>query len=146
MTGSRRRGTALYVVLALSLGLNLIGVGYFGYTNLSGAKQRPPKTVESTIDFVSRRYPEKTGEAIRAKLEERRAALQSALDDLKDARRATRRAMREKPFDRARVESAYEVARAKGQAFQEVLQGAIVDAVASVSQADRDGVDGDDPD
>lgn len=140
---TRRPHGVVYGLLAASVAINLVGAGYLGYT---GFRPRPPKTVENTIDFVSGRYEGKAGEAIKDRLEAHRQELRSALDDMKDARRETRRTMRDTPFDKARVEAAFAAARDKGQAFQSVIHKSIVEGVSAVEQKDRDAIGGGDPD
>jgi uncharacterized membrane protein len=135
---ARRPHGLIYGALAASLAVNLIGAGYVGYT---AWRPKPPRTVESTIAFVSGRYADPIGEAIRVRLEAERGALGTALKEMKQARRATRQAMAAEPFDRARLDALFEEARAKAAAFQRLLHGAIADATAEASPADRAKLD-----
>ena len=135
---ARRPHGLIYGLLGLSLAVNLVGAGYLGYV---GTRPKPPRTVENTINFVSERYPKAVGAEIRKKLEERRPELRRALDDMKDARRATRDAMGDTPLDKARVDAAFAEARAKAADFQKVIHGAIADAMPDLSDTERAKID-----
>ncbi len=135
---ARRPHGAIYGLLAASLALNLVGAGYLGYVSL---RPKPPRTVGSTIDFVSGRFPDAVGAAIREKLEARRPELSQALAEMKEARRATRDAMAAAPLDRARVEDAFALSRRKTEAFQKVVHGAIMDALPDVPPGDLAKID-----
>jgi uncharacterized membrane protein len=135
---ARRPHGLVYGALAVSLAVNLIGAGYLGYASW---QPKPPRTVESTIGFVSGRYAGPIGESIRARLEAERAALGTALEEMKAARRATRQAMAAEPFDRARLDALFEEARAKAVTFQQLIHGAIADAAEEASPADRARLD-----
>lgn len=145
---SRRPHGVVYALLALSLAVNLIGAGYYlgsGFAERRDVRHsKPPRTIESTIDFVSSRYPKPVAAAVKAKLETRRDELKVALDEMRAARRETRQAMREEPLDKARVEAAFASARDKGDAFQRVVQRAVIDALPDVPQSERGAMDKDD--
>jgi uncharacterized membrane protein len=131
---ARRPHGVVYGLLATSLAVNLVGTGYLGYLEL---RPKPPRSVETTIDFVAHRYPSGVGTAVRARLKERRADLQRAFDEMKAARRATRDAMAAQPFDPARVEAAFAESRAKSADFQKVIHGAIIAALPNLAETDR---------
>lgn len=147
---ARRPHGVIYALLAVSLAANLVGAGYFlgsGYNKKWGAaRNKPPRTVESTIDFVSSRYPKSVGEAVRQKLEARRADIALALDEMKAARRETRKAIREEPLDKARIEAAFAASREKGGNFQRLIQGAIVEALPDVPESERGSIEKDEGD
>lgn len=149
MSAGRRPHGAVYALLAVSLAANLVGAGYVVGTGFadyrSGGKHpRPPRTVESTIDFVSNRYPKPVAGAVKAKLEGRRDELKAAIDDMRASKREIRRTMTEEPLDRARVEAAFEVSRQKAEAFQRVVQRAVLDALPDVPQSQRGAMEKDD--
>lgn len=135
---ARRRSGFVYGLLAVSLAVNLVGAGYLGFV---GLRPKPPRTVESTIGFVSARYPAAVGAAVREKLEARRSTLERALGEMKAARRATREAMSAKPLDTAKVDAAFAEARAKTADFQKVVHDAIVEALPGVPEAELAKVD-----
>lgn len=138
---ARRPHGLVYALLAVSLAVNLVGAGYLGYGSF---RHKPTRTVDSTIDFVASRYSKSIGVAVREKLEARRADLTVALDEMKAARRDTRRAIREQPLDKERVETAFATAREKSQSFQRLIQSAIVDALPDVPEKDRAAIEKDD--
>jgi len=140
----RRAPRALYVVLAVSLALNLAAAGFFGVTGFRF--KPPPRTVDTTIGFISSRYPDSVGAVIREKLEARRDELAQALQELKEARRATRDTMSQTPLDRARIDAAFANSRVKAADFQKVIHEAIADALPAVPEADRAKIDRGDPD
>ena len=140
----RRAPGALYAVLAVSIALNLAAAGYFGVTRFHS--KSPPRTVETTIGFISSRYPPSVGAVIREKLEARRDELAQALQEMKDARRATRDTMSQAPLDRAQVDAAFANARVKAANFQKVIHEAITEALPAVPEADRAKIDRGDPD
>lgn len=148
MTRSRRPHGLVYALLAVSLAVNLIGAGYYlgsGFTERQGAKHaRQPRTVESTIDFVSSRYPKPVAAAVKAKLEERREQVKVALDEMRAARRDTRKAIKEEPLDKARVEAAFGTAREKAEVFQRIVQQAVMDALPDLPPSERGQMDKDD--
>lgn len=135
----RRPHGIVYALLAGSLALNLVAAGYFGYG--SWRSTRGPRTIESTIDFIAKRYPKDVGDKVRDRLESKRIELGRALDEMKDARRATRRAMGEDPLDRARVEAAFANSRAKSEAFQKVIHAAILEALPELPKDKRGDID-----
>lgn len=141
MTTTRRPHGLIYGLLAVSLAINLVGVGYFAATGFKETKSRPPKTVERTIDFVAARYPDAVGEAVRKRLEARRDLLQGALAEMKDARRAARKTMGEEPLDRNRVEAAFANSREKVAKFQSLIHGAIVEALPDLPEPARASID-----
>jgi uncharacterized membrane protein len=147
---ARRPHGVIYALLALSLSANLIGAGYFlgsGYnTKWGGSRSKQPRTVESTIDFVSSRYPKSVGDAVRQKLETRRADIALALDEMRAARRETRAAVRQEPLDKARVEAAFSASREKSANFQRLIQTAIIEALPDVPESERGVIEKDDPD
>ncbi|MFC7051570.1 periplasmic heavy metal sensor [Hansschlegelia quercus] len=134
----RRPRALVYGLLAASLAINLIGAGYFGFV---GFRPKPPRTAESTIDFVTRRFPAPVAEAVRAKLEERRDELREAMKEMRAARRETRDAMSDAPFDADRADKAFADARAKSSDFQKVIHSAIISALPGVPEADRAKID-----
>ncbi|GLK66720.1 periplasmic heavy metal sensor [Hansschlegelia plantiphila] len=136
---TRRPNSLLYALLAVSLAANLIGAGYLGFVGFR--PKPPPRTVETTINFVSGRYPPTVAKAVREKLEARRDELKNALDEMKIARRATRDAMSDVPFDAARVDAAFADARAKAADFQKVIHSAIIEALPDVAEGDRAKID-----
>jgi uncharacterized membrane protein len=135
----RRPRTLVYGLLAASLAINLIGAGYLGFVGFR--PKPPPRTAESTIDFVTRRFPGPVAEAVRAKLEERRDALRDALREMRAARRETRDAMSDAPFDAARAEAAFADARGKAADLQKVIHSAIIAALPGVPEAERAKID-----
>lgn len=145
----RRPHGVIYALLALSVAVNLIGAGYFGYQSFAGARGKGgkgPRTVENTIDFIANRYPKTVGDKVRQRLEQRQFELGKALDELKVARRATRRAMREDPVNKQHVEESFATLREKAGNFQKLIHGAIVDALPDLPEADREVIDKSDPD
>jgi uncharacterized membrane protein len=147
---SRRPHGVVYALLALSLAVNLVGAGYlvgWGYSKKwGGERHRPPRTVESTINFVASRYPKSVGEAVRQKLEARREEIAVALDEMKAARRETRQAIREQPLDKNRIEAAFAASREKAANFQRLIQTAIVEALPDLPESERGTIDKDEPD
>lgn len=123
----------LYAALALSVTVNLVGAGFL----MAHDRPKPGRTVDGAIAFVAGRYPDAVGDAIRAKLEARRAELGAALADMQGARKASRAAMAADPVDPAVVAEAFRVARAKADAFQSVLHRAIADAMPAVPAEER---------
>ncbi|WP_020179089.1 periplasmic heavy metal sensor [Methylopila sp. M107] len=146
---SRRPHGFIYALLALSLAVNMMAVGYLGYFAYAGLKvkePRGPRNIENTIEFVSKRYPKSVGDKVRAKLLDRKFELAQAHDELKVARRASRRAMREDPVNKEHVETAFAALREKTSNFQKLVHAAIVDALPELPEADRDEIDkGSDP-
>lgn len=140
----RRPHTIVFGVLAVSIALNLVAAGYIGFVGFR--PKPPPHTVETTIDFVTRRFPGPVAEAVRAKLEERRDELHRTLRAMKEARRATRDAMSDVPFDPERADAAFADARAKGADFQRVIHSAIVEALPGTPEAERAKIDRNEPD
>lgn len=135
---ARRPHGIVYALLAGSLALNLVAAGYFGY----GSWRSPgPRTIDGTIEFIAKRYPKDVGDKVRDRLESKRVELGRALDEMKDARRATRRAMGEDPLDRARVETAFANSREKSQAFQQVIHAAILEALPELPKDKRGDID-----
>ncbi|MET0313993.1 MAG: periplasmic heavy metal sensor [Hansschlegelia sp.] len=135
---ARKRNGVLYGLLAASLAVNFAGAGYLGVAEL---RPKPPRTVESTIGFVSGRYPAAMRDAVKAKLEARRSDLERALGEMKAARRATRDAMSATPLDTAKVGAAFAEARAKTDDFQKIVHGAIVEALPGVPEAELAKID-----
>jgi uncharacterized membrane protein len=131
---TRRRNLFVYGLLVVSLAVNLAVAGFFGVMAFRG---KPQRTADSTIDFVVGRYPEGVARPLRARLEERRAALAAALSGLQDARRDMRQAMSRDPLDRAALEAALAEARDKAAAFQQVIHSAILDALPEAPAAER---------
>ncbi|GLK77551.1 hypothetical protein GCM10008171_28050 [Methylopila jiangsuensis] len=123
----------LYAALALSVTVNLVGAGFL----MAHDRPRPGRTVDGAIAFVAGRYPDAVGDAIRGRLEQRRAELGAALAEMQGARKASRAAMAADPVDPAVVAEAFRVARAKADAFQSVLHGAIADAMPDVPAEER---------
>lgn len=131
---TRSRSTrALWVALALSLAVNLGGAGFF----LAAESRDKKRTVEDTIAFVGQRYADPVGPAVRQRLEARKGDLARALAEMQSARRASRQAMAAEPLDRAAVDAAFEASRAKTAAFQQVIHGAIAEAVATLPADQR---------
>lgn len=145
---ARRPHGFIYALLALSLAVNLIGAGYYlgaGFADYRTAKRtKQPRTVESTIDFVSGRYPKTVAELVRAKLEAKRDQIKVAIDEMNSARRETRKAIREEPLDKDRIERAFATSREKLSNFQQLIQGAIIEALPDVPQAERGTLEKDD--
>lgn len=135
---ARRPHGFIYALLALSLAVNLIGAGYLGYGSW---RTKAPRSVDSTIDFIANRYPKGVGDKVRERLQAKRADIAQALDELKEARRATRRAMGEQPLERDRVEAAFAHSREKADAFSRLVHGAIVDALPELPEIERGGID-----
>ncbi|MFD1333856.1 periplasmic heavy metal sensor [Methylopila musalis] len=128
------RSRWLYAALAVSVTINLVGAGF-----LMG-HERPPKpgrTVDGAIAFVAGRYPEAVGAAIRDRLENRRTELGAALAEMQGARQASRAAMAAEPVNAADVAEAFRAARAKADAFQSVIHGAIAEAMPGVPAEER---------
>jgi uncharacterized membrane protein len=144
---ARRPHGFVYALLAVSLAVNLIGAGYYlgsGFMDYRSAKRtKPPRTVETTIDAVSRRYPAPVNELIRAKLEAKRDEIKVAIDEMNAARRETRQAVRQDPLDRERLVRSFESSREKLSAFQRLIHGAIIEALPDVPQAERGALEKD---
>lgn len=141
---ARRPHSLVYLLLALSVALNLVAVGYLGYIAYAGYKVKGgkgPRNIENTIEFISNRYPKSVGDKIRTRLLDRKFELSQALDELKVARRASRRAMREDPVNKEHVEAAFAALRDKAENFQKLVHGAIVDALPDLPESDRDEID-----
>lgn len=135
---ARRPHGIVYGLLGVSLALNLVGAGYLGFAGW----RKPNRTVESTIDFVTARYPSSVRQAVRDTLEDRRADLRTALQELRDARRGARDALSAPDIDRAKVDAAFAQSREKAAAFQSVIHAAIAEAVAKLPAAERAKIDG----
>lgn len=131
---ARRPHILIYGALALSLAVNLAGVGFLLASDDRG---KPRRTVDDTIEFVSKRYPAAVGDAVRAQLETRRAELGRTLGEMQAARRATREAIAADPPDPAKLEGAFETSREKSANFQKVIHGAIVQAVPALPLDER---------
>lgn len=134
----RRPSLLIYGALALSVAVNLAGAGYLFASDDRDRPQR--RTVEDTIDFISKRYPDAVGDAVKAQLESRREQLGAALAEMKTARRAAREAIGADPVDRSVIESAFAASREKSSNFQKVIHDAIADAAPSVALDDRQKV------
>lgn len=140
---ARRPHGFIYALLAVSLAANLVGAGYYGYGSW---RTKEPRGVDRTIDYIANRYPKGVGDKVRERLQAKRGDISTALDELKEARRATRHAMREKPLNRERVEAAFTKSREKSAALQSVIHGAILDALPDAPETERGGIQGDEAD
>lgn len=145
---ARRPHGFVYALLALSLAVNLVGAGYYlgsGFADYrSGKRAKPPRTVESTINSVSGRYPKPVGDMVRAKLEANRDAIKVAIDELNAARREAKQAIRQEPLDKARIEKAFETSRETLSSLQRVVHGAIMEALPDVPHSERGALEKDD--
>ncbi|GLK80386.1 periplasmic heavy metal sensor [Methylopila turkensis] len=130
-----RRPVWLFGALALSVALNIAAAGFV----MTSGPDKPPqrRNVDDVIGFVSQRYPDSVGDAVRARLEARRAELSQALSQMQAARRATRETISADPVDADAVRAAFEDARAKGASFQQVIHEAIAEALPAALPADR---------
>lgn len=140
MTTTRRPHGLVYALLAVSLVANMVAAGYFlgaGFAEYSGKPPRTQRSVESTIEFVVGRYPESVRPTIRQKLEARRAEMKAALHEMRAARVETRKAIRQEPLDKGRIEKAFAASREKMTAFQSLIQGAIIEALPDLPQSER---------
>ncbi|MFC3693023.1 periplasmic heavy metal sensor [Chenggangzhangella methanolivorans] len=144
----RRPHGLVYALLAVSLAVNLIGAGYFlgaGFADYRSARHgKPPRTVESTIDYVAGRYPAPVAAKVRAKLEAKRPELSTAFDEMRLARRETRKAIKQQPLDKARIEAAFAASRDKAVAFQQLIQSAIIEALPDLPESERNAIEKDD--
>lgn len=148
MTTARRPHGLIYALLALSLAVNLIGAGYYlgsGFAEYrNGRHAKSPRTVESTIEFVASRYPKAVAATVRQKLEAKRPEIKVALDEMRAARRETRRAIKQEPLDKDRIEAAFAASRDKVAAFQRLVQGAIIEALPDLPESERGAIEKDD--
>lgn len=146
---SRRPHGLVYGLLAISWAINLIAAGFLGYQNFPGARGKGgkgPRSIETTIDFIASRYPKTVGDKVRERLTQRQLELGTALDEMRVARRATRRAMRQEPLNKADVEAAFANLREKSGSFQKLVHAAIIDTLPDVPEADRDVLEKSEPD
>ena len=146
---TRRPHGLVYGLLALSLAINLIAAGFVGYQQFSGTRGKGgkgPRNIETTIDFIASRYPKSVADKVRERLTQRQLEIGTALDEMRVARRATRRAMRLEPLNKPDVEAAFANLREKSAAFQKLVHAAIIDTLPDVPEADRDALDKPEPD
>lgn len=147
MTTARRPHGLVYALLAVSLVVNMLGAGYLlgaGFAEYGGKPPRTQRSVESTIEFVVGRYPESVRPTIRGKLEARQAELKTALREMRVARAETRKAIRQEPLDKERIEKAFAESREKMAAFQTLIQSAVVEALPDLPQSERGKLEKDD--
>jgi len=120
----------LVVLLALSIGLNLLLGGLFIGARWAGPKRGPG--LERGPDRGAR-FPQ----AFEQSLEGRRSELSARRRAVAEARKNARSVLERDPLDRAALETALERLRRETEGSQEIVHRALVDAAARAPKASR---------
>ncbi|MCX5495936.1 periplasmic heavy metal sensor [Kaistia dalseonensis] len=136
---SGRSALALVAVLAVSLLLNFVGIGYIA-SGFVGQRDRPVGA-ERLVTLGARSLPPDLRRGITAALDQRKDDLRSASRGVRDARLALFAAMRAEPFNADAVRAAFADLRGKLAATSEIGQDAIVDALEKATPETRAAIE-----
>lgn len=134
MTIRGRTAVVLVVILVVSVALNffaggIIAAGLYAQRHLAG--------LDRTVERFGERFPPEIRRAVAGDLLARRDQAFKLVDELRAARREMFAAMRAEPFDRARLDRAMEVVRARTAALQAFGQAALASVLATASAEAR---------
>jgi uncharacterized membrane protein len=122
----------LLVLLAISIGLNLLLAGLWIGARWSGPRHGPGQRFGGERDGG---FPAAFSQAI----EERRGDLAARRRAVAEARRAARSVLEREPLDRAALEAALERLRRETEGSQQIVHHALIDAaVRSPSESRRE--------
>ncbi len=136
----------LIPVLGLSLALNVfaggVAVTHFMRTGGHEAPRMEKNRAEWRVDRFSlfanmgRLSPE-VRQQVKEAMQRQEPPLQRVEENLKNARKAVREAMRAEPFDKAALDTAYDTMRSATLEFQEVVQGVAVNVIEGLDAEQR---------
>jgi uncharacterized membrane protein len=136
----------LALALLVSLSVNLLLGGLIAGWHLRDPGPRHPnaslerpieRPVQALLERMTARLEPDERRVFHATLQAHRADLQAAREEVKIARQKLRRILNADLFDREAMDAAFADVRARTNAFQAVLQGAIADAAESLSPEAR---------
>ena len=135
---------ALAFLVSLSANLLLGGLiaGWYlhdpGPRHPNASLDRPiERPVQALLGRMTARLEPDERQVFRVAFQEHRADLRAAREEVKIARQKLRRILNADRFDREALDAAFADLRARTNAFQAVLQGAIADAAESLSPEAR---------
>jgi uncharacterized membrane protein len=131
---ARRWSIALLVVLGLSLAVNFF---VFGFVAAGGWHHRSSRVEHYAAIAGLGRAPPPLRHRVEAALRDHHNETHDALQAVRAARRDIRAAMRAEPFDRAKLNAAFGTLRERVDKLQELIFGAVGDAIAATPAAER---------
>ena len=134
MTIGGRFGTALLLILGLSLAANFVVAGFIA-ARFAGPS--PPGEIERVVAIGMRAFPKELREAIDRRVRQERDQLRRHYDALRDARQRMIAAMRSEPFDPVALEAAYADVRDQTIELQAIGQNMVAEALAQASPQTR---------
>ena len=129
MTIGKRWAIAIFAILFLSLGANLVVAG-FSAARFAGP-HGPPNFIERIVAIGIRAFPPAIRSGIQLRSDERREELRVLIDSVQDSRMRMVDAMRANPFDAAALEAAFADMRVRVTDLQAAGQEIVGEAIAA---------------
>jgi uncharacterized membrane protein len=128
MTIGKRWAIAIFAILFLSLGANLVVAG-FSAARFAGP-HGPPNFIERIVAIGIRAFPPAIQRTIEQDARERREEMRALIDAVQDSRMRMFAAMRADPFDAAALDAAFAELRSRTTELQKAGQDIVGRAVA----------------
>jgi uncharacterized membrane protein len=135
MTIGRSWAIAIFAVLILSLGTNLLIAGFAA--SRFGWPPRGPQMIDRIVSIGIRAFPAQIQDDIQRRTEAQREELRTRIDAVQQARMEMLEAMRADPFDDAALEAAFADLRLRVVELQQAGQEIVGDAVANAPADER---------
>ena len=131
----RRRSVVLLVALGVSLALNLYVAGVM--LNQLRRPTNEDRLARYVISSMIGRGAGKFADRVRAELDRSETNIDTALADVRQARRDVRAAIHAEPFDQQRVAAALATLRTQNDRFRAELEKAVMRAAANATPQER---------
>jgi hypothetical protein len=129
MTIGKRWAIAIFAILFLSLGVNLVVAGFS--VARFGGPHGPPNFIERIVAIGIRAFPPPIQRTIEEEARARRDEMRVLLDAVQDSRMHMFEAMRADPFDHAALDAAFAELRSRTTELQKAGQDIVGRAVAA---------------
>ena len=126
----------VWIVLAVSIALNMFCLGVFAARHTGGWRERGGHDMGPRA-FLRHSGLRSAGPEVQAILKEQRGGVHDRVRALSEARKRAREALQAEPYDAARVEKAFDEVRGQTGEMQKHIQGVLSQVAGKLSGEQR---------